>query len=233
MHLDNVEGKDKDNIISNDLRSSFIDASGFCNMCSNRYDNKKKHIESEQHNENIKDKKLVDEKWRDKVNELELDHNMKHNQIIISSSDYEDSRILVVLEALHNIHSHVKFNTFDVVRYTKPTDDKSEENEFTLRLTARQYNGPYDLDILNGELETGMQEREMNQSRWSMQRFIKITMYIHRFYPSGGCYVELPFQSRYILNIHNTDNKCLLWCIIADLHPAKDHSNRVSNYKKT
>ena len=54
-------------------------------------------------------------------------------------------------------------------------------------------------------------------------------MYIHRFYPSGGCDTELPFTSRYILNIHNTDNKCLLCCLIAYLHPAKDHPNRLVN----
>ena len=67
MHLDIVGGKDKDNIISRDLRSSFTVTSGYCNICNTRYDNKKKHIYSEQHNENIKQKKL-DEKWRDKVN---------------------------------------------------------------------------------------------------------------------------------------------------------------------
>ena len=49
-----------------------------------------------------------------------------------------------------------------------------------------------------------------------MQRFVKRTMYIHMFYPSNGCTTELLFTSRYILNIHNTDNKCL----IVYLHPA-------------
>ena len=75
------------------------------------------------------------------VKELGFDHNMKHSQIIISSSDYEDPRFLEALEALHNIHPHIKFNTFDVVKYTKPTDDKIEENEFTFRSMTRQYNG--------------------------------------------------------------------------------------------
>ena len=56
---------------------------------------------------------------------------MKHNQIIVTSTDYEDPRFLEALEALHNIHPHIKFNTFDVVPYTKPTDDKLEENDFT------------------------------------------------------------------------------------------------------
>ena len=139
----------------------------------------KKHIESEQHNQNIKEKKLADEKWRDKVNELGLDHNMKHNQIIIYSSDYGDPRFLGTLEAMHNIHPHIKINTLDVVRYTKPTDDKIEEIEFPFRLMTRQYNGLYDLDMLNGEQETRMKEQDMNQSGWSMQRFIKRTMYIY------------------------------------------------------
>ena len=149
---------------------------------------------------------------------------------MITSSNYEDAKFLKVLEAMYNIDPHFKFNTFDVVKYTKPTDDKlkKEENEFTFRLMTRQYNGPYDLDVLNSQLETRMKEQEMNQSGCSMQRFVKRSMYINRFYPSGGCSTELPFTSRYILNIYNNDNKCLLWCLIAYLYPAKDHPNKFS-----
>ena len=151
---------------------------------------------------------------------------------MITSNNYEDMEYLNVLEELYNIHPHIKLNTFDVVKYTKSTDDKLEENEFTFSLMTRRYNGPHDLDMLNSELETRMQEQEMNQSDWSMQRFVKRTMYIHRFYPSGGCTTELPFMSRNILNIHNTDNKCLLWCLIAYLHPASRDLNRVSKFNK-
>ena len=97
---------------------------------------------------------------------------------------------------------------------------------------TRKYNGPYDLDMLKGELETRMQEQEKNQSGLSMQRFVRRTMSIHRFYPSGGCTTKVPFASRYIFNILNTDSKCLLWCLTAYLHPANDHSNNVSNYNK-
>ena len=86
-------------------------------------------------------KKLVDKKWRDKVIELGLDHNMKPNQIIITNSYYEDPKFLNIMESLHSIHPRIRFNTFDLVKYTKPTDDKLEENEFTYRLMTRQYNG--------------------------------------------------------------------------------------------
>ena len=60
---------------------------------------------------------------------------------------------------MYNIHPHIKFNTSDVVKYIKPTDDKLEENKFTFRLMTRQYIGPYDVDMLNSELETRMQEQ--------------------------------------------------------------------------
>ena len=73
-----------------------------------------------------------------------------------TSSDYEDPRFLEALNALHNIHPHIRFNTFDIVRYIKPTDEQLEENEFTFRLMTRQYNESYDLDMLNSELQTRM-----------------------------------------------------------------------------
>ena len=114
-------------------------------------------------------KKLADENWRSKVNESRLDHNMKYNQIIITSKTYDDPNFLEALEPMFNIHSHIKFNAFDVVKYTKPTDYKLEEQEFKFRIMTRKYNGPYDLDMLNSELETRMQKQEMNQSGGSMQ----------------------------------------------------------------
>ena len=115
---------------------------------------------------------------------------------MITSGNYEDTKILKVLETMYNIHPHIKFNNFVSVQYTKPTDDILEENEFTFRLMTRKYNGPYDLDMLNSELETRMQEQEMNLSGWSTQMFVKRTIFVHRFHPTGDWHVELPFQSR-------------------------------------
>ena len=63
-------------------------ADGYCNISNNRYNNKNEHNESNEHKKNVNQKKLVDGKWRVKVNELGLDYNMKHNQIIITSGNY-------------------------------------------------------------------------------------------------------------------------------------------------
>ena len=77
----------------------------------------------------------------------------------MTSHDYNDPIIANALPTLHKIQPHFKINTFDVVNYTKSTDDKIEEHEFTFRLMTRQYNSPIVLDELNNELETRMQER--------------------------------------------------------------------------
>ena len=53
---------------------------------------------------------------------------------MITSSNYEDIKFLNVLGEMYNIHPNIQFNTFDAVKYTKLTDDKLEENEFTFRL---------------------------------------------------------------------------------------------------
>ena len=57
--------------------------------------------------------------------------------------------------------------------------------------------------------------------------------YIHKFHPNGGCSTNLPFNSNHRINIKNNDEFCLLWCLIAYIHAAKDRPNGVSNYNKS
>ena len=53
MHLDNVEGKDKDKDKNIDKNIT----EGYCNICNNRYNNKNEHNESKEHRENVEQKK--------------------------------------------------------------------------------------------------------------------------------------------------------------------------------
>ena len=100
------------------------------------------------------------------------------------------------------------------------------------RLIFRQYNSPYDLDLLNGELKTRMQARKVNQSGWTTQSSGRWTMYIHSFYSTGGCYAELPSKSKLRVTWKNNDEECLLCCLIAYQHPAKHTAERMSNSNK-
>ena len=80
MHLDIVAVK------STNQQSGLIDKDkpdGYCNVCNTRFNNKKEHSGSDEHKENVKQKKHVEKKWEEKVLELGLDHSMRHNQLII------------------------------------------------------------------------------------------------------------------------------------------------------
>ena len=50
---------------------------------------------------------------------------------------------------------------------------------------------------------------------------------------NGSSYIPTPFRSSNIVNVQNKkDNKCFLWSILAKLHPAKDHCERVTKYQE-
>jgi len=88
------------------------------------------------------------------------------------------------------------------------------------------------------EVQTFIKEKvrqaEMRESGWNIMYYNKITLHISRYNNnSGGSYIKLPFRSNYIINVNNpNDECCFLWSIIAHLHPAKNHVDRLSNYNK-
>ena len=50
---------------------------------------------------------------------------------------------------------------------------------------------------------------------------------------NGSNYVKNPLRSNAILNFEKIDKPCLIWSILASLHPRNNnHPNRVSNYKQ-
>lgn len=50
----------------------------------------------------------------------------------------------------------------------------------------------------------------------------------------SGRFTELPesiIEKKGVLNIQNSDEKCILWCILAHLFPTTTNQNRITNYK--
>lgn len=51
----------------------------------------------------------------------------------------------------------------------------------------------------------------------------------------GSSFIELPKKisdKKAVVNIQNNDHKCFLWSILASLHPAPNHVERVINYEQ-
>ena len=74
-----------------------------------------------------------------------------------------------------------------------------------------------------------------NGSGWVLDRVIKTYVNIGGYKPlKGKSYIPLPKgligRCHGIINIRNEDHMCVVWSVLAHLHPSVDHPNRVNQY---
>ena len=72
-------------------------------------------------------------------------------------------------------------------------------------------------------------------SGWTLQANQSLSLEMVDYQPIGGSsYIELPkniYDTKSIVNVKNDDQKCFMWSILAALHPANYHPERVIHYK--
>ena len=76
---------------------------------------------------------------------------------------------------------------------------------------------------------------QRNGSDWVLDHIIHLDLGVVQYDPlRASTYIPLPKKiknRRACINIHNRDNKCFVWSILASLHPAASHSDRVASYR--
>ena len=83
------------------------------------------------------------------------------------------------------------------------------------------------------DLYTQAEEFTATGSGWSVEKITKIEVHTVRHEPlKVGSYVRTPAGVKGVLNVRNRDNKCILWSIVAQLHPVEKNCERVNNYKR-
>ena len=72
-------------------------------------------------------------------------------------------------------------------------------------------------------------------SGWIIKSMDEFILKICKYTPiMGSSYMKSPKKienTKSVVNVQNEDDKCFLWSVLANLHPAKDHVDRVSNYE--
>ena len=93
-------------------------------------------------------------------------------------------------------------------------------------------------DIDNIDIRSPSEQQTQNEEKKdSGRRFDKtnsVTKYFHKTNEmNGSSFVKTPLGSSTNLRIENDEKYCLLWSILALLHPCNIiHSNRVSNFRQ-
>ena len=100
------------------------------------------------------------------------------------------------------------------------------------------HNNLTETDIDNIDVKSQLEHQiQTQETKESGCIFDKINLMKVRFYKTGeldgSSYLKYPSRSNASINNKNIDKFCLIWSILASLHPCdNDHPNRVSTYKQ-
>ena len=137
---------------------------------------------------------------------------------------------------------HLKYYLNISVEMTRQTDDGQEETSKP-HFRTQTKSVLSETDINEHMLNEGFQkifksldEYQRKGSSWTLKKIICFEIYTAKYSPIGaGSFLELPEKlrnTRSVINIKNTDEKCFLWSILAALHPVENNKNRVLHYER-
>ena len=138
-------------------------------------------------------------------------------------------------------HIPVKYYIAVEVRYSKTLPDGETvtiETVFHSETVRLLNNAEIDDQIAHHfhMLNSQAEDFQENGSGWIIERVIAITLHHVPYEPlAGNSYIPSPkfiADKKAVLNIQNEDNKCVLWSILAYLHPRTyaQHPYRARNY---
>ena len=83
-------------------------------------------------------------------------------------------------------------------------------------------------------IDTQMDKWTREGSGWVVTRVMCLYVNIAKYQPlTGSSYMELPKylkDKKAIVNVQNTDQKCLMWSLLSARHPVKKNAQRVNKY---
>ena len=160
--------------------------------------------------------------------------------IPMALSDSE-SRIKTIVSAALMRHMGIKWYIVLTARYTKQRDTGewiTNEQAFTSNTVPLLDETNIDPQMAAAfqQVFANSQAFEAEGSGWSLEEIEHVAVQTVAYQPlQASSYIPMPdyiLHKRAVVNVKNYDNKCLLWSILACLHPAARDKDRLSNYVK-
>jgi hypothetical protein len=84
------------------------------------------------------------------------------------------------------------------------------------------------------EIYKAQEEFQREGSGWNLDTIESVEINVGEYVPlMGSSYIPLPkhlINKKAIINVRNDDQRCFAWSVIAALHPATNHVDRITNY---
>ncbi|KAK3105269.1 hypothetical protein FSP39_021352 [Pinctada imbricata] len=186
-----------------------------------------------------------------KIIETSAIDNSVQNVKLLPNSDEKDDLLLFyaktkidverILQQRRQIDRNIKFylNTrVKMVRTlnTENEDESSTTPHFRCKMITLLENDEIEQNLNSAfqQMSNNMEEFINKGSDWQMEEVINMEVVSVPYVPiNGSSYLPLPpdFQGlRSIVNVRNRDSKCFIWSILAALHPAPHHPERLGHY---
>ena len=145
------------------------------------------------------------------------------------------------LRELRQCYSAMKFYIIFEALFRKQIHGDTQEFGFYTKTHTLLQNSDIDelLQICSDKINSSIDSFLRRGSGWIFEEFTNITLNVTEYRPcAGGTFLELPTPLKFkksLLNIQNTDDKCIIWAITAALHPLSDNTpnhTRTTHYKK-
>ncbi|KYN20689.1 hypothetical protein ALC57_06948 [Trachymyrmex cornetzi] len=79
-----------------------------------------------------------------------------------------------------------------------------------------------------------LEEFQERDSGWALSRILNLAVNANKHNPlRAGCHIKLPREimlKRAVINVQSAGDACFAWSVVAALHPASKHVERVSSY---
>ena len=172
--------------------------------------------------------------------------NVKINDIVTNSSEeyfsIAKSKIRKILFNHMTNHSGIKYKIIVSSTFLK-IDINDEDNYREFHFVPKYYNTLFNTSFIHNfndqynsfisEYNNWVDELTEYGSGYVFYRINYLNIKIVKINTlRGSSYIKLSFNSNALINIHNNDDKCFLWCILAHKYPANDHRTHVSKYNK-
>lgn len=216
----------------------------FCEVCNTSVRSRSwvghlrsnKHKESSSSQPHIEGVEIVASAFRSRIISYKLSaQDTDQVSVDVFLSSIRSKIELLIIECLKK-HVCIKVN-FEL--YSKFLLFKNNEQEIKSFGTKNIpiYNN-YDFESLftsvMDTLRTKIDEFEDRDSGWAFLSCTHLELNINKYQPLGGStFIEMPTyikKKKACINIRNSDDYCFLWSVVAALHPAKNHQDRVSSY---
>ena len=203
-------------------------------------------ISTESSNQSISDKVLENEDFQSK-NESAL-NNAVQDKVIFPNVGERYDLLTYFAMVRPNIESFLKkrlergsikyYISVQVETYRNDIDhDNTSQPHFRghtyILLNSETFN-EHDLNESFQKMFQSFETYIRESSGWLLRKVLHLKIHTINYKPLGGSsFIHLPSsleRSECIINIHNKDNKCFLWSILASLHPMELNPENVDHY---